>query len=237
MTSEDAFLEFVKRGDASAVESMLQTDPNLPHYAGDYAKTGLHWAAEKDEVEVARILIDAGADIEAKTTWNATPLEWAATMGSSRVADLLLSRGAKKFTFIAAAALGKLEEVKSRIESGDDLSSELGDETLSTDDHWPADSARIQGDILSHALYSAARNGHTKVVDYLLSQGAAIDAKGVFGGTGLHWAAINGHSDTVDFLIQHGASRTIRDERFEATPEGWAKEGGHSNIADRLRNV
>jgi ankyrin repeat protein len=41
-------------------------------------------------------------------------------------------------------------------------------------------------------MYSAARNGHSQVVEYLLDRGAAIDAKGVFGGTGVHWAAING---------------------------------------------
>jgi ankyrin repeat protein len=236
MAIGDEFLELAQRGDASAVESLLRTQPDLAHYAGDYGKTGLHWAAETDQVEVARILIDARADIEATTTWNATPLEWAATMGSSRVADLLLSRDAKRFTFVVAAALGKLEEVKTRVESGEDLSTEFHEE-LAVDDHWPADSARIQGDILSHALYSAARNGHTKVVDYLLGQGAEIDAKGVFGGTGLHWAAINGHRNTVDFLIQHGASRTIRDDRFDGTPEAWAKEGGHLQIAERLRNA
>jgi len=48
------------------------------------------------------------------------------------------------------------------------------------------------GDVLSHAMYSAARNGHSQVVEYLLDRGAAIDAKGVFGGIGVHWAAING---------------------------------------------
>lgn len=237
MTSEDGFLDLVQRGDLSAVESLLRRQPNLAHYARDYGKTALHWAAETDQVEVARALIEAGADIEAETGWNATPLEWAATMGSVCVADLLLSRGAKRFTFVVAAALGKLDDVKSRIESGEDLSSEPGYEALAIDDHWPADSARIQGDILSHALYSAARNGHTKVVEYLLSQGAKIDAKGVFGGTGLHWAAINGHRNTVDFLVENGASLTMRDSRFEATPEEWAKEGGHAEIAARLREA
>ena len=74
-------------------------------------------------------------------------------------------------------------------------------------------------------MYSAARNGHSQVVEYLLDRGAAIDAKGVFGGTGVHWAAINGHRNTVDLLIARGASLTIRDVRFNSTPEDWAKEG------------
>ena len=84
-------------------------------------------------------------------------------------------------------------------------------------------------------MFAAARNGHTEVVEYLLDHGALVDAKGVFGATGLHWAAINGHRETVELLIARGANLTIRDERFDGTPESWANEGGHTDLADRLR--
>jgi ankyrin repeat protein len=235
MAHDDEFLEAVKRGDTPAVADLLRRQPELARCAGEYDKTGLHWAAETDQAEVARHLIDAGADIEAKTSWGASPLEWAAVMGRVRVADFLLSRGASGFTFVVAAALGKLEEVKVMIEAAVDLSAErrLG-APESPDDHWPADTAYMQEDVLSHAMYSAARNGHLQVVEHLLDRGAAIDAKGVFGATGLHWAAINGHRNTVDLLLARGASLTIRDARFDATPEGWAREGGHMEIADAL---
>ena len=197
----------------------------------EYQKSALHLAAETDQVETAQLLIDSGADIEALTAWGATPLEWAAVMGSSRVADLLLARGASGLTLIVAAGLGKLETVKSIIASGADLSAHRRRGAPETpDDHWPVDSAHIQGDVLSDALFAAARNGHTEVVEYLLDEGAQVDAKGVFGGTGLHWAAINGHRKTVELLVERGASLTIRDERFDSTPEGWANEGGHTDL-------
>lgn len=197
----------------------------------EYRKSALHLAAETDQVETAQLLIDSGADIEALTSWGATPLEWAAVMGSSRVADLLLARGASGLTLIVAAGLGKLETVKSIIASGADLSAHRRRGAPETpDDHWPVDSAHIQGDVLSDALFAAARNGHTEVVEYLLDEGAQVDAKGVFGGTGLHWAAINGHRKTVELLVERGASLTIRDERFDSTPEGWANEGGHTDL-------
>lgn len=197
----------------------------------EYRKSALHLAAETDQVETAQLLIDSGADIEALTAWGATPLEWAAVMGSSKVADLLLARGASGLTLIVAAGLGKLETVKSIIASGADLSAHRRRGAPETpDDHWPVDSAHIQGDVLSDALFAAARNGHTEVVEYLLDEGAQVDAKGVFGGTGLHWAAINGHRKTVELLVERGASLTIRDERFDSTPEGWANEGGHTDL-------
>ncbi len=236
MAHEDEFLEAVKRGDTSAVADLLRSRQELARFAGEHGKTGLHWAGETDQAEVARILLNAGADLEAKTSWGASPLDWAAAMGSGRVADLLLSRGASGFTLIVAAALGKLEEVKATVGSGADLSTQRRrGAPESPNEHWPADSAHIRGDVLSDAMYGAARNGHAQVVEYLLDRGAATDAKGVFGATALHWAAMNGHRRTVDLLRARGASLTIRDARFNSAPEDWAKEGGHMEIADALQ--
>ena len=211
MAQYDEFFNAVKQGDGPTVAELLRRQPELIAAADEYDKTGLHWAAEKDQIEVARLLLDAGADIEAKTNWGDTPLNWAATLGSSNVAELLLGRGAHGFTLNVAAALGKLDDVSTMVDSSTDSS------------------------VVSHAMYSAARNGHTEVVKYLLDHGAAIDTKGFFGGTGLHWAAINGHRETVELLIARGANREIRDEQFDSTPEGWAREGGHAEIADLLR--
>lgn len=211
MEQREELLNAVKQGDVTAFEELLRRHPELVTIADEYDKTGLHWAAEKDNLEVARLLLDAGADIEAKTNWGDTPLKWAATLGSAKVADLLLGRGAQGFNLIVAAALGKFDDVKTMIGSEPDLS------------------------VVSTAMYGAARNGHTEVVKYLLDQGAAIDTKGFFGGTGLHWAAINGHRETVELLIARGANLEIRDEQFGSTPENWALEGGHTEIVNLLR--
>ena len=236
MALEDDFLDAVKCGQTQIVEDLLRSRSELVLFADKFDKTGLHLAAETDQVESARLLLDAGADIEALTSWGATPLDWAAGMGSTNVGDLLLARGASGFTLIVAAGLGKLEKVKAIISASADLSAHRRrGAPESPDDHWPADSAHILGDVLSDAVYAAARNGHSEVVEYLLDHGAVIDAKGVFGATGLHWAAINGHRKTVELLIARGASLIIRDERFDSTPEGWANEGDHADIEELLR--
>lgn len=211
MAQQEDFLNAVKQGDGPAAEELLRRQPELIIAADEYDKTALHWAAEKNHAEIARMLLDAGADIEAKTNWGDTPLKWAATLGSSTVAELLLSRGAHGFNLNVAAALGKLDDVKNMIDSEQDLS------------------------FISDAMYSAARNGHTEVVQFLLDRGAAIDTRGFFGGTGLHWSAINGHRETVELLIARGANLEIRDEQFDSTPESWADEGGHAVIVELLR--
>ena len=238
MASEAEFIEAAKKGDATKIRSLLRADPNLVRAVADHLKTALHWAAEMDHAETAAALVEAGADIEARTSWGASPFDWAATMGSSRVADLLLSRGATGFTLITAASLGKLPDVRRIIESGEDLSAHRRrDGPTAPDDHWPPDSAYILKDTISDALYAGARNGHQDVVAYLLYQGADIDAKGVFGATGLHWAAMNGHQETIEFLVKRGANLTIRDSKFDARPEEWAQEGDHSSIAEMLRQA
>ena len=211
MTEPNEFRDAVKRGDMTKVAEFLRQQPELITTADEYDKTALHWAAEKDHLEIARSLLDAGADIEAKTNWGDTPLKWAATLGSSNVADLLLGRGARGFDLNIAAALGKLDDIKTIIDANTDPSE------------------------ISYAMYSAARNGHTETVKYLLDHGATIDTRGFFGGTGLHWSAINGHRETVELLIARGANLDLRDEQFNSRPENWAKEGGHTELVNLLR--
>jgi ankyrin repeat protein len=236
MPIETEFFEAVKANDASKVASLLTGRRNLVHSVTEHAKTALHWAAEKNALESAHVLIDSGSDLEARTSWGDTPLSWAAAVGSKAVGEFLISKGARGLTVIVAAGLGRLTDVRAFVESGQDLAaqSRFGATVAPDYDHWFPDSAYVLGDVLSDALYAAARNGHTDVVEYLLDQGAKVDAKGVFGGTGLHWAAMHGHLDTVRFLVSRGASLSIRDHRFGGTPAAWAGEGGHEDIAKLL---
>ncbi|MHB1329497.1 MAG: ankyrin repeat domain-containing protein, partial [Gemmatimonadales bacterium] len=138
-------------------------------------------------------------------------------------------------TLITAAALGRLGYLRDLVDRHADLLPHRrrgAPATPSAD--WPSDTAHLRGDVLSDALYAAARNGHTTVVEYLADHGADINARGFFGATGLHWAAINGHRQTVAWLMARGAALDLRDGRFGATAEGWAREAGHHQIAVML---
>jgi len=232
-------LDAAEHGDTKRLAELLDGSPDLANTSGEYNKTPLHWAAEKNLPEIARMLIAAGADIEQVTTWGSTPLEWAAVMGSAAVADILLEHGASGMNLVIAAGLGRLSDVHrfcEQHESVDGLGIPKRANDVNDAKGWPPDTAHMKGDVLGEAFQLACRNGHVEVADYLLGRGAEVDAKGYFGGTGLHWAAINGHRQTVEFLLDRGADLTLKDHGFKSTPASWAVEGGHDEIAILIKS-
>ncbi len=98
-------------------------DPNGPSPG---AETPLHWAASSDDVDVARALVDGGADLEAPDGSIGTPVENAVGYGCWRVAHLLVARGAVVDRLWVAAALGltaRLDELlRARPPTHDELS-------------------------------------------------------------------------------------------------------------------
>lgn len=240
MTREEEILSASEHGDLQKVQALLASDRQLANTRGAYDKTPLHWAAEKNNRELAEALLAAGADINAETSWGMTPLQWAANMGSREVADILLRHGAHaQLNMWAAAGLGMLDVVQSSWDLPAGLKPGAGQTRTRRmpDGTWgkmpaPEDYASL----VSDALYVAARNGHIEVAKFLLEKGADINGRGFFGAPGLHWAAINGHKKMVEFLIDNGADLGLRDEQFNSTALGWALEGKQTEIAELLRS-
>jgi hypothetical protein len=68
-------------------------DVNRPE--GDSEWTPLHLAAIAGHADAAALLLDRGADPEARGRFDMTPLHWAALAGQTDVVRLLLARGAR----------------------------------------------------------------------------------------------------------------------------------------------
>jgi len=135
-------------------------DPNLPVEGSWHAETPLHWAASSDDVDVARALIDGGANIEATgaSLGGGTPLDDAVGYGCWQVARLLVERGAH-VDFGQAAALG----IKTRVE-----------ELLATDPPSPQE--------IADAFWGACHGGQRRMAELLLSLGADINGTPSWGG-------------------------------------------------------
>jgi uncharacterized protein len=128
-------------------------DPNARPSGKGFAETPLHWAASSDDVEVARALIDVGADIEAPDGSIGTPLGNAVGYACWDVARLLVARGARVDKLWHAAALGmttRLEEIL-------------------------AGRPTVERDELSQAFWHACAGGQRRAAEYLLGRGADLN--------------------------------------------------------------
>jgi ankyrin repeat protein len=232
-----SLFEAIEYGDEPRLVDLLASEPDLARAEARHRKTALHMAAEHDRDAMVTRLLDAGADIEAETSWGMTPLQWAANMGSVRAGQVLLSRGAE-LNLWCVAGLGMLDELDRFWNASGALrpaaAQKIYEQTASGEyvARLPDENDPV---VVSGAFYIACRNGHTAVAQILLARGAEVDYKGFFGGTALHWAAGNGHRETVEFLLASRARADLRDDQFHGTPASWALEFGHPEIAALLQ--
>jgi ankyrin repeat protein len=87
----------------------------------------------------------------------------------------------------------------------------------------------------------AAVNGHVRSVRTLVQLGADPNQRGTFGGpshgegvTAIHLAAQAGRREAVITLLELGADPLVADRLHGGTALGWARVGGHEELADIL---
>ena len=104
------FLSAVEHNDLEKVKRWVKRHPGEIDIETTDGETALIWAASYGYFDIAKFLIDNGADINHKTPWNKTPLYWAADSPYSNVNQLdiivyLIEKGAdKKATVLIAIA-------------------------------------------------------------------------------------------------------------------------------------
>ena len=100
--------------------------------------------------------------------------------------------------------------------------------------------ASVDGKVFdTTAMIRAAWKGHLPAVQSLIEAGADLDVRGRHGGhaqgvTALHIAAESNHQQIVDVLLNAGANPTLEDD---LPPAGWARNRGHTALAERLQTL
>jgi len=190
-------------------------------------------AASIDNRPCPELLLDHGAAIDGTGGW--TPLEEALYWNSQNVLSLLLERGAKVQNLRTAAGLGRTDLIETYFNDDGTLKPEAGKiDSPFGERSWSQD----QQGIVNNAFVFACMHGHIDAAQLLLQKGAEINVipGGFdFAGTGLHYAALNGHRPMVEYLLAHGADRNIKDTKVSSTAAGWAEHGGHNELLDLLR--
>ena len=195
----EAFFHALKGGDGEAVAAGLQehpewaTAPSDPRWAphGLRGWTPLHVVAWHGHADVAGLLLDAGAEIDARNCDGRTPLHDAIESGSVAVVDLLLDRGAE-LDVCSAAILGHLDRLKELLDADPAL-------------------ARDRSTGLEPICWAAYGN-QAETARELLARGAAPDQGELF------CAASCGHAEVADVLLAHGADPNATEGESRSTP-------------------
>jgi ankyrin repeat protein len=158
-------------------------DPDSPNPEGE---TALMLVVRTGRIEAAEVLIDAGADVNAKERWaGQTALMWAGAQLQPQMVKLLLANGAE------VDARSTVREWTRKVSSE------------------PRPKELAQGGLTP--LMFAARTGCIECAELLLNAGADIDLTDPYGVTPLVVATLNLQNDFAAYLVGKGADINLWD--------------------------
>jgi ankyrin repeat protein len=108
----------------------------------EWGMTPLHWASGNNHIEIAKLLIERGADLEAENKWGQTPLHVASRYNHIKMTKLFLDAGADleaknkrgQTPLHLASSMNSIEIAKLLIERGADVKAK--DDDGETPLHW-----------------------------------------------------------------------------------------------------
>jgi ankyrin repeat protein len=229
----------------------------LLHYVAANGVEGARQTTPKNAVDVAKLLLDAGAQPDAPADMyehKCTTMSMLVSSGHPHeaglqiaLAETLLDYGAAldgpgsewQSAVMTALAFGYGDTAEALARRGpptDNLAMAAGlDRTTDVARLLPAADARTR----HAALALAAQHGHAEVVRLLLDAGEDPNRYNPDGhhahSTPLHQAVCSDHMAVVHLLVERGARLDIRDTIYDSTPLGWAEYLGRPAIAEYLR--
>ena len=167
-------------------------------------------------VEIAQLLIRAGANASARTRYGATPLTMASLNGNAALIEMLLKAGADPNT---ATAEGETVLM---------IAARTGVCRRRQDAARPWSESKCQGRLPRSVCPDVGRSeGHLEAVEALLEAGADIKARSSQGWTALLFAARDGRMEVAGLYLMREPTRT----RAWTGPAGPARWGAAAPVA------
>lgn len=227
-SAQDAprLVEAARNGDAATVRALLERQAPAEAAQPDGA-TALHWAAHRDNLEIADVLIRAGADVNAENELGVPPLSLACSNGSAAMVKKLLAHGADAnhalptgvSPLMTCARTGNADALESLLAHGARVNHRetvRGQTALMwavAERHAGVAAALIDAgaDVRARShgeftpLLFAARQGDVDSARLLLDSGVDVNEAGGDGSAALLVATESRHPAMVRFLIDAGA--------------------------------
>jgi len=189
--------EAIKQGDIEKVRQLIAKDASLLEVKDTDGSPPLNISASVANLEMVKLLLDMGANINAGDNESSNVLHCAAIANSVPIVDFLLDKGmninvqdANGLTPLHfAAARGNEDVVRHLLAKGADA------EIFTRNEDCP--------------LFAAVSRNKPRIVEILLAGGADVNVQEPEGATVLYGALGRGNLDMVKLLLQRGADPNI----------------------------
>jgi len=240
---------------ANVKASTVLKDPEKPPGVAGF--TALHFASGRNQVEIARLLIERGAVSGQKDGHGNTPFILACAKGHVEMSKFLIEQGAKiedpdrngwtpllvavdqKQTKVAEFLIARGANINAEYPNGRTAlmtAAELGNEPLVRLLIEKGADVNHSSDNGATALVDAAVEGQTGVIRFLIQNGAQIDQQTEEGWCALMKAAAHGHCETVKTLCEAGANPGFTN-KFSHTAFDYARGITGTNVLTKETNL
>ncbi|MFH1197299.1 MAG: ankyrin repeat domain-containing protein, partial [bacterium] len=263
LSAQNIFTATVE-GNLEKVKTLIDADTKLLQDIDELGNTPLHIAVANQKDNIAKYLIDAGSDVNAKSNSGETPLHIAAKMRNSDLAALLILKGAfvdvtdaSGYTPLSNAIQhhstmdiesGKLETIKILLENGADINkrgmwnwtplqiaAEFAPEEIVN--HLLDKGADIPiepGQDSYQVLFASCKRGLTNLFNKLIEKGFDLQVNRYTNGL-IHSASAGGSEKIVETLLTKGF-KVMTGDGYGWSPLHSAAEKGKIKVVELLIN-